>query len=156
MSSIIFNWVTMWQNVPSDIYAQSRPKSACESSQSSQSFHCRHEVTLNYWLFKQCLVNSLTRLREYAGWSESSLGAYVRKYHNENTPIQIYWNFHHQKNEIFQIKNSDILNISVKNIDCWYSLEPSRRGGSNEYRQYMFWAEIRKIIYTPVNPSFTI
>ena len=24
--------------------------------------------------------------------------------HYENTPIQIYWKFHHQKNENFQIK----------------------------------------------------
>ena len=30
-----------------------------------------------------------------------------------------------------------------------------RWGGSNEYPQSMFWAEIRKIMYTPVNPSFT-
>ena len=29
------------------------------------------------------------------------------------------------------------------------------KGGSNEYPQSMFWAEIRKIIYTPVNPNFT-
>ena len=31
-----------------------------------------------------------------------------------------------------------------KNIDCGYSLEPPRRGGSNEYPQSMFWAEIWK------------
>ena len=48
------------------------------------------------------------------------------------------------KNEIFQIKNSDIFHISAQNIDCGYSLEPPRRGGSNEYPQSMFWAEIRK------------
>ena len=35
--------------------------------------------------------------------------------------------------------------ISAHNIDCWYSLEPPRRGGSNEYPHSMFWAEIRKI-----------
>ena len=46
--------------------------------------------------------------------------------------------------------------ISAQNIDCGYSLEPPRRGGSNEYQQSMFWAEIRKIMCTPVNPSFTI
>ena len=56
----------------------------------------------------------------------------------------------------FQIKNSDIFHISAQNIDCGYSLEPPRRGGSNEYPQSMFWAEIRKTIYIPVNPSFTI
>ena len=35
--------------------------------------------------------------------------------------------------------------ISVRNIDCEYSLEPPRRGGSNEYPQSMFWAETWKI-----------
>ena len=34
--------------------------------------------------------------------------------------------------------------ISSQNIDCGYSLEPPRRGGSNEYPQSMFWAEIWK------------
>ena len=29
-----------------------------------------------------------------------------------------------------------------KIIDCGYSLEPPRRGGSNECPQSMFWAEI--------------
>ena len=28
--------------------------------------------------------------------------------------------------------------ISAQNIDCGYSLEPHRRGGSNEYPQSMF------------------
>ena len=35
--------------------------------------------------------------------------------------------------------------ISAQNIDCGYSLEPPRRGGSNVYPQSMFWAEIWKI-----------
>ena len=61
-----------------------------------------------------------------------------------------------KKNENFQIKNSDIFHVSAQNIDCGCSLEPPRWGSSNEYPQSMFWAEIRKIMYTPVNPSFTI
>ena len=56
-------------------------------------------------------------------------------FHNENTPIQIYWKFYHQRNENFQINSSDIFHISAQNIDCGYSLEPPRRGGSNEYPQ---------------------
>ena len=60
------------------------------------------------------------------------------------------------KNWKFSDKNSDIFLISARNIDCGYSLEPPRRGSSNEYPQSMFRAEIRKIMYTPVNPSFTI
>ena len=47
-------------------------------------------------------------------------------------------NFTTQKRENFQIKNSDIFHISAQNIDCGYSLEPPRRGGSNEYPQSMF------------------
>ena len=60
------------------------------------------------------------------------------------------------KNKNFLMKNSDIFQISAKNIDCGYSLEPPRRGGSNEYPQSMFLAEIRKLMYTPVNPIFTV
>ena len=30
----------------------------------------------------------------------------------------------------------------LKNIDCGYSLEPPRRGGSNKYPQSMFWTEM--------------
>ena len=75
-------------------------------------------------------------------------------------PIQTYCKFYHTKKkkkiENFQIKNSDIFYVSAENIDCGYSLEPPRRGGSNEYPQSMFSAEIRKIMYTPINPSFTI
>ena len=52
----------------------------------------------------------------------------------------------------FQIEYSDIFHISAQNIDCGYSLEPP-----NEYSQFMFFfGKIRKIMSTPVNPSFTI
>ena len=60
------------------------------------------------------------------------------------------------KNENFKIKNSDIFHISAQNIDCGYSLEPPRQGGPNEYPQFMVLVEIRKIMYSPLNPSFTI
>ena len=71
-------------------------------------------------------------------------------------PIQIYRSFHLQKLKKISDKNSDIFRISAQNIDCGYSLEPPRRGGSNEYPQSMLFSKIRKIMYTPVNPSFTI
>ena len=35
--------------------------------------------------------------------------------------------------------------ISARKHRLWYSLEPPRRGGPNEYPQSMFWAEIWKI-----------
>ena len=77
-------------------------------------------------------------------------------FHYENTHIQTYSKFQRQKLKIFRYKNSDVFHISAQNIDCGYSLEPPRRGGSNEYPQSMFLSRNKKIIYTPVNPSFTI
>ena len=38
-----------------------------------------------------------------------------------------------------------IFPISAQKHRLWYSLEPPRRGGSNEYQQSMFWAEIWKL-----------
>ena len=68
-------------------------------------------------------------------------------------PIQITENFV-TKYENFQIKYSDILHISVQNIDCWYSLEPPRQGGSNAYLQSMFLSRIKKNNVYPCKPHF--
>ena len=46
--------------------------------------------------------------------------------------------------------------ISAQNIDCWYSLEPPRRGGSNKYRQSMFSSKNKKNNINPCKPSFTL
>ena len=137
------------------------------------------ESSLSVWrkfAFLKCAQLGFWSVCECAGRSESSLCAYAQRYlfcrcfsyisqftrfvgawgyisdfnmyewHYEKTPIQIYWKFYHQNNENIQLENSDILHISAQNIDCGYSLEPPQ----------CFWAEIRKIMYTPVNPSFTI
>ena len=55
---------------------------------------------------------------------------------------------------IFQIKNSDIFHISAQNIDCGYSLEPHRRGGSNEYPQSMFLSRNNKNNVYPCKHQF--
>ena len=96
-------------------------------------------------------------------WSDcliyASLFAQVPS-HYKNSLIQIYRKFHLQKLKNFTQKNpsetSVIFHISALNIDCEYSLEPPRQGGSNQFPQSMFSKKIRKIIYTPVNPSFTL
>ena len=41
------------------------------------------------------------------------------------------------KIENFQLKIFHIFLIFAQNIDCGYTLEPPRRGGSNEYPQYV-------------------
>ena len=74
--------------------------------------------------------------------------------HYENMPIQIYRQFHLKKTENFQIKNSDIFHISAQNIDCGYSLEPPRRGGSNEYPQSMFLSRNKENNVYPCKPQF--
>ena len=63
-------------------------------------------------------------------------------------------NFTTKKMKIFWYKKSDIFHISAQNIDCGYSLEPSQRGGSNEYPQSMFLSRNKKNNVYPVNPSF--
>ena len=51
------------------------------------------------------------------------------------------------KNENFQIRISDIFHISAQNIDCGYSFEPPRRGGSNGYPQSLFLSRNKKNVY---------
>ena len=60
------------------------------------------------------------------------------------------------KNWKFSDKNSDIFHISAQNIDCGYSWEPPRRGGSHEYPHSMFFEQKYKIVFTPVNPNFAV
>ena len=58
------------------------------------------------------------------------------------------------KNWKFSNKNSDILLISAQNIDCGHSLEPPRRGGSNEYPLSMFLSRNKKNNVYPCKPQF--
>ena len=58
--------------------------------------------------------------------------------HYDNMPMQYTEIFKDKKNKYFQKKKNDIFLIFAQNIDCGYSLEPLRRGGSNEYPQSMF------------------
>ena len=55
-------------------------KFACAIVQSDWSLCCPHEETLPLRMSKMRPVKILIRLCEYAGWSESSLGAHVKKY----------------------------------------------------------------------------
>ena len=60
------------------------------------------------------------------------------------------------KMKIFTGKNLILFLIFAQNIDCGYTLEPPRRGGSNEYPQSMFWSKNKKNRFTPAYPSFSI
>ena len=58
------------------------------------------------------------------------------------------------KNWKFSDKNSDNFHISAQNIDCGYSLEPPRQGGSNEYPQSLFLSRIKKNNVYHCKPQF--
>ena len=58
------------------------------------------------------------------------------------------------KNWKFSDKNSDIFHSFAQNIDCGNSLEPPRRGGSNEYPQIMFLSKNKKHNVYPWKPQF--
>ena len=51
-------------------------------------------------------------------------------------------------------KNLNISHTSGQNIGCGYSLEPPRRGGSNEYPQSMFLGRNKKNNVYPCKPQF--
>ena len=51
------------------------------------------------------------------------------------------------------MKISDIFYISAQNTDCGQSLEPPRRGGSNEYPQSMFLSRNKKKKLHPCKPQ---
>ena len=95
------------------------------------------------------LVNTATpvkRMRKHiiAGFKLTSLRKHAH---------MIYSNFFRSKIDNFQRKSFDIFLNFAQNIDCGYTIEPPRRGGSNEYPQSMFWSKNR---YTPAYPSFAM
>ena len=67
-------------------------------------------------------------------------------------PVQIYRKFHLQKLKIFRQK-TNVFHFSPQNIDCGYSLEPPRRGGSNEYPQSMVLSRNKKNNVYPCKPQ---
>ena len=73
--------------------------------------------------------------------------------HYENMPIKIYRKFHLQKLKIFRLKNWYFSNFCSKHR-LWYSLEPPRRGGSNEYPQSMVLSRNKKNNIYPYKPQF--
>ena len=55
--------------------------------------------------------------------------------------------------KILRSKNPNICHISAQNIDCGYSLEPPRWGGSNKYPQSMFLSRNKKNKVYPCKPQ---
>ena len=95
------------------------------------------------YIIKNTLMKqSKGRNKDLAGTQENH-----KEYHDGQTTLRkhAYSNILktlQPEKEIIQIKNSDFFfHINAQNITCGYSLEPPRRGGSNEYPQSMFLAK---------------
>ena len=82
--------------------------------------------------------NRLRRVLVFTGMTYSLQGFEYFAYSLRKHAHMIYSNFFRSKIDNFQRKIFDIFLIFTQNIDCGYTLEPPRRGGSNEYPQSMF------------------
>ena len=65
------------------------------------------------------------------------------------TPMQHTAIFHGCKNYSFQLDFLDLFHVFAQNIDCWYTVLTNANN-------LCFRGKNKKIMYTPVNPSFTI
>ena len=63
-------------------------------------------------------------------------------------------NFTSKNWNISDKKKHSVFHISAQNIDCAFSLEPPRRGGSNKYPQSMFLIRNKKKNVHPCIPQF--
>ena len=97
-------------------------------------------------LWKSSLIlNAILQTPDSKPSSHTSVQLDETIFHYENKPIQIYWKFYHQKMK------------KIRYIFWYFSYFCSKhRGGSNEYPQSMFLSRNKKIMCTPINPSFTI
>ena len=98
-------------------------------------------------------------------WSESSLGVFWKAMDatplhpdNEDSNQTALTLRKHAYSNILKIlpwqKILIFFQISAQNIDCGHSLEPPRRGGSNEYPQSMFLSKNKKNNVYPCKPQF--
>ena len=102
---------------------------------------CNFRILWNYKneLYSECTTNRQCTSTLVSGMSPGNENQQSSCVDITKTRLFKYTeNFTTKKMAIFQIKNSDIFYISAQNIDCGYSLEPPRRGGSNEYHNLCF------------------
>ena len=81
---------------------------------------------------------------------------FINDHITKTCPYDLQYFFFRSKIDNFQRRIFDIFLIFALNIDCGYTLEPPRQGGSNEYPQSMFWSTNKKNRFTPAYPSFAI
>ena len=112
-----------------------------EKSLPDDRFHFVYVI----WLLNIYVLKVL----EFLFWSVDVISVSIMK-----TCLFKYIETFTTKNRKFSDNNSDIFHISARNIDCVYSLEPPRPGGSNDYPQSMFFSRNKKNNVYPCKPQF--
>ena len=117
----------------------------------------RHVLWRLIWVYTVCSGLSVRTFRAMCTSNPSSEISTFSTFSLFTLQKQSYSNILNiipSKNENFQIKTLIFFYISAQNIDCEYSLEPPRRGGSNEYPQSMFLSRNKKNNVYPCKPQF--
>ena len=107
-------------------------------------------VKLNLQLDQKCATTSLIVPSDMCAQQGFRSACALRKHVYSNILKQIINKKWKKKSD----KNSNIFHISAQNIDCEYSSEPPRWGGSNEYPQSMFLSRNKKNNVYPCKLQF--
>ena len=91
----------------------------------------------------------MLQLQAEKGWNKPDIMFSLRKHAHAT-----YGCVFSCKNRNIHQKDVDVFIVFAQNIDCGYTIEPPRRGGSNKYQQSMFWIENKKSRYTLATPAF--
>ena len=122
-----------WQYQQNGMCTQRWLRSARASAQSYQSLRSPHDENLG----SKLLLSAQQRLIRI---TKTRLFKYIENFTTK------HWKF--------SDKNPNFFPISAQNIDCRYSLEPPRQGGSNEYPQSMLLNWNKKKYVYPCKPQF--
>ena len=103
-------------------------------------------------MFSSTVIGRLESFQLTRRYSDTSLRKHAHA-------IKLRKHAHAIFRELFQFHWQNLVNFNMfaQNIYGGYTLTPSRRGGSNEYLQSVFWnwnKNKKKNRYTPANPSF--
>ena len=162
-------WAVSSESLPSGICGHWWLRSACATAQSHQGLLC----PLTDWLDTTEFKNGEQRLRCNIAHAQDGLNPGILRMHFSLSVVLIkvdmlntfrsskdgwmnfitktcLYNFDPLKPHFYIVKLGFtgvyiIFLISAQKHKLWYSLEPPLRGGSNEYPQSMFWAEMWKI-----------
>ena len=110
-------WTAMGENVPPDMCAQRRHKSARACAQSDQNLHCPQEETFYLWISKIRPVKFQTSLREWREGAHRREGTFpavaARMYSSEGT-LWLFNNF-----SDLRVSSVSLITLQRNTIKIW-------------------------------------